>query len=250
MTYLTGFLPVEQGVACQASLLEAAAAARAAGDTRSRGQVMADTLVERVTGQERAGDVVVEVDVVITDAALFGDDDTPARVLGHGPIPASLARQVVREAHRAWLRRVYARPLDGTLVAMESRRRCFDGELRRALVIRDEVCRTPWCDAPIRHVDHVRRATDDGETSTDNGQGLCEACNYAKEARGWASTRLPGERHRLAITTPTGHGYTSTAPDPPGTCVPPPEEHGDLVHFHPAPWSLDEELDRIRLTMA
>jgi hypothetical protein len=45
MSYLTGLLPVAQGVACLAVLTRAADAARAAGDGRSRGQVMADTLV-------------------------------------------------------------------------------------------------------------------------------------------------------------------------------------------------------------
>ena len=45
MSYLTGLLPVAQGVACLAVLTRAADTARAAGDERSRGQVMADTLV-------------------------------------------------------------------------------------------------------------------------------------------------------------------------------------------------------------
>ena len=45
MSYLTGLLPVAQGVACLAVLTRAADTAKAAGDERSRGQVMADTLV-------------------------------------------------------------------------------------------------------------------------------------------------------------------------------------------------------------
>ena len=44
MSYLTGLLPVPQGVAAYAALSAAADEARAAGDPRSRGQVMADTL--------------------------------------------------------------------------------------------------------------------------------------------------------------------------------------------------------------
>ena len=47
MTYLTALLPVKDGVAALAALTRAADAARAAGDERSRGQVMADTLVAR-----------------------------------------------------------------------------------------------------------------------------------------------------------------------------------------------------------
>lgn len=66
MTYLTGLLPVAQGVAVYVALLREADARRAAGDERGKGQVLADTLVERVTGQTSAPDVPVEVDLVMT----------------------------------------------------------------------------------------------------------------------------------------------------------------------------------------
>ena len=51
MAYLTAFLPVAQAVATHAALTRAAASARAEGDARTKGQLMADTLVTRVTGQ-------------------------------------------------------------------------------------------------------------------------------------------------------------------------------------------------------
>jgi hypothetical protein len=243
MGYLTGFLPVEQGVACIAALRKAADTALVDGDARSRGQVMADTLVERITGQACASGVDVEVQVVMTDSVLLSDDHSPAHIVGYGPIHAALAREIVRHAPRAWLRRLYRSPESGTLVAMDSRRRAFDGELREFLVIRDQVCRTPWCDAPIRHADHVSPVVDGGETSAENGQGLCEACNYAKEAAGWQAMPLASDRHEVLITTPTGHTYVSTAPDPPQPCVRPPDDAcGSLVHFYSECRSPEEEL--------
>jgi hypothetical protein len=48
MTYVTALLPVAQGVGVYAALKRAA---DTTFDERSRGQVMADTLVERVTGR-------------------------------------------------------------------------------------------------------------------------------------------------------------------------------------------------------
>jgi hypothetical protein len=224
MTYLTGFLPVAQGVAVHASLSRHADSLRAAGDGRTRGQIMADTLVERVTGQASAPAVPVEVELVMTDATLLGEDNTPAHLVGYGPIPASEARSLVRggqslaERAKAWVRRLYASPATGELVAMESRRREFDGQLRHFLVLRDEFCRTPWCDAPIRHADHVRPVVAGGETAAENGQGLCETCNYVKESLGWQSVagRDPAGRQTVTVTTPTGHSYTASAPDPPG----------------------------------
>ena len=51
MVWLTALLPVVPGIACQAALSSAASAAKAAGDGRGSGQLMADLLVEAVTGQ-------------------------------------------------------------------------------------------------------------------------------------------------------------------------------------------------------
>lgn len=67
---------------------------------------MADTLVQRVTGQAQAPEVPVEVHLVMTDRTLLGADDTPARIVGHGPIPASLARSLIRAGAAAARARV------------------------------------------------------------------------------------------------------------------------------------------------
>jgi hypothetical protein len=114
-----------------------------------------------------------------------------------------------------FVRRLYAHPELDTLVAMDSSRVLFDGDLRRLLFARDgHRCRTPWCTAPIRHGDHVKRRREGGKTTLDNGQGLCEACNYAREAPGWehrVRSRWP-DGHDIEITTPTGHLHRSQAP--------------------------------------
>ena len=54
MARLTALLPVAQGVAAYTALCRAADSTTAGGDARGRGQIMADTLVERVTGQASA----------------------------------------------------------------------------------------------------------------------------------------------------------------------------------------------------
>ncbi len=216
MTRISALLPVAQGVAAYAALTEAADAARAAGDERSRNQVMADTLVARVTGQETAEEVEVEVQIVITDDALLGTSDTPARLNGYGPIPAGLARRLAATAGeklRAWIRRLYSPLGDGRLVAMESTRRHFPDGLAAFIATRDEVCRTPWCDAPIRHTDHITPFYAGGATTAGNGQGLCEQCNYLKEHPGWRHTAEPDGT--ITVRTPTGHEHHSRPPDLP-----------------------------------
>ena len=98
MSKLLATLPLAQGVAVIAALNRAADAARARGDERSRGQVMADTLVELVTGQRTAEGVPLRVDLVITDQAFFNagpQADEPATVSGHGSVPAPWARDLI-----------------------------------------------------------------------------------------------------------------------------------------------------------
>ncbi len=218
MAYLTALLPVAQGVSAYAALVRAADQQRVTGDPRSRGQVMADTLVARLTGRESADATPVEINLLLTDATMLSTSEEPAQLGGHGPIPAPLARRLISTAAtqaEAWLRRVYADPETGQLVTMESRRRAFTKTQAEFLGLRDRTCRTPYCDAPIRHVDHVTAHAADGSTSLTNGQGLCEACNHAKRARGWRHTALPDGS--VNLTTPTGHRHRSRAPAPPGS---------------------------------
>jgi hypothetical protein len=220
MTRLSALLPVAQGVAAYAALGAAADSARAAGDPRSRGQVMADTLVERVTGQAHAEQVPMTVNLVMNPDAFTGSGagaNEPAVVDRYGSVPAPMARALANRAgddRPVWLRRLLTDKA-GRLISMETRRRYFTEAQREFLRLRDGVCATPYCEAPIRHADHATPASDGGQTTLDNGQSLCEACNYAKQAAGWTTHR--DRDGTITVTTPTGHAYRSRAPDLPGT---------------------------------
>jgi hypothetical protein len=216
MTYLTALLPVAQGVAVYAALHREA---DIRGDGRSRGQVMADTLVERVTGRDAAVPTPIAVNLVLSDETLLGGDSAPADICGYGPIPAAVARAMVACAaadrrSRATLRRLYAHPQTGALASMESRTRLFPRGLAAFIELRDQRCRTPYCDAPIRHRDHAQPWAHGGPTTAINGLGSCERCNYAKEADGWRVSTSIDEKHThtAEFTTPTGRRYRSGAP--------------------------------------
>ena len=75
MAVLTGYLPVEQGIACYAALGKHADSTVAAGDGRTRDQIMADTLVERITGQTRAQDINIELQLMMPLDTLINPDD-------------------------------------------------------------------------------------------------------------------------------------------------------------------------------
>ncbi len=226
MVYLTALVPMAQGVQAYAQLKAHAETAKAGGDERGVGQIMADTLIERTTGRDpgHAGDVPVTINLLVSDQTLLAGGDQPGVVLegapaGVGTVPAPVARHLAAHAidtDTAWLRSIYVNP-HGRLVATTSTSRFHPQGLASLLRAREQgICASPWCDAPIRHLDHVTPHTDGGPTSLDNGQGLCARCNHAKQAPGWSqkTTHLDG-RHAVETITPTGHTYVSIAPPPP-----------------------------------
>ncbi len=220
MSVLSGLLPVEQGVACLAALRQHADGLIAVGDTggRTRDQILADTLVERLTGQARAEDVDVEVGIVLPVDALI-DPDSPAtgELVGHGPLPAGIVTDLLRSTGgKRWWRRLFSHPAHGTLIGGDPKVRLFDGFLAALIDLRDHGrCRDPHCDAPIRHHDHIKPSRAGGPTSLGNGRGVCARGNYVREMPGWqvdlVADGLGDTPHTVRTTTPTGHTYTSRA---------------------------------------
>ena len=139
---LTALLPVAQGVACYVALLREADTARSQGDQRGRGQVT-DPL----------------------PAPIARDLAPIARDLGTNNDSES-------DGARRWIRRLFTRPDTGQLVALESRRRVFTPGQRRFLQLQDQWCRTPYCDAPIRHADHIQPAENGGPTCPEHPGSL------------------------------------------------------------------------------
>lgn len=122
------------------------------------------------------------------------------------------ARTVKSTGAIAWLRRLYADP-GGHLVAMSTTTRFARGGLAEFLRIRDHGrCRTLWCDAPIAEYDHVTPAAHSGPTAATNLQGLCAACNHAKQAPGWTQYAQiqSGGGHVVDTLTPTGTRLRAT----------------------------------------
>ena len=171
--------------------------------------------------------------------------DAPADILGYGPVPSAVVRdwlcdaapqrgpldpdppgrggdaqdeaaEPARQASAVWLRRLLTGPDRRDLVAMDSRRRFFDGALRQFVILRDQTCTFPYCDAPIRHLDHTTPIAEGGTTTAANAAGTCARHNLDKEAS-WQVTHTAdglgsGGPHALAFCTPTGRTHHTTAP--------------------------------------
>ena len=280
---------------------------------RGVGAVTTDTALRLLSGREVGQAQPVEVHLVMTDRSLLGTGDQtrsvmePARIPGHGSLPApvarawlraetensgwagtpagapgtnrSAARQVKHRCERpgpaspsgdtgcdpagsppdvahgdgrptrqqgtgsgaaaaepvaqVWLRRLYTSPDGRDLVAMDSHRRVFTGLLRRMLVLRDDVCTTPWCDAPIAHADHTTPARVGWRHHPEQRNRQVRPVQLREGGSGLAHRGGPGrgrsaesadpvadpmagsftvERHDVHVMTPLGRRYVSQPP--------------------------------------
>ncbi len=199
---------------------------RAAGDPRSRGQIMADTLVQRVTGQATAGAVPVEV----AAGAARGD---PAGRRGRAGRPGRRRPGPGRGRPRPWsptrTRRCGCAGSTPDPPTARWSRWTPPGAgsptgLRRLIQTRDRTCRTPWCGAPIRHTDHVIPVAQGG------------ADVRGERARAVRGLQLHQTSPRLAATPapgPQGPATGSRSPPPPDTPTPA-THHPSHAPEHPA----------------
>ena len=186
--------------------------ARAGGDRRGHQQIMADQFVDVLLGRGArdgdgsAGGTTMEIRVIITDRSLLAPAHADAAVIeGVGSVPYEHVREEMLQAITAAngpevklaLRNLYIDPDDGQLVAVQSRSRAFPPALSRFLRWSHLTCRAPYCDAPIRQIDHITPHSRGGATSRDNGNSLCAGDNQ-KEEVGVTARVITDEQGRRA----------------------------------------------------
>ncbi len=179
----------------------------------------------------------VEVQVVLSMATALGLDREPGLIRGYGSVPVDTIAEVVDSAElaggRTTLRALFCDPLDGRLVAMESRARRFTGGLRQFGLYRDQGDRLTG--GAIRDLDHVVAHEAGGPTAASNAQGLGRRTHTLKDHPGvqveTLTTRPYGDglddfrAHApdLGWTLPTGHAYDCPPPPALGFGSDPPE---------------------------
>ena len=196
---------------------------------------MADTMVELLTGQTRAEDLDIEVQITMPFDSLLDPDhpdgpDGPdpesadptapagrgrtANLVGYGPLPLDLAREIIGTSQgRKWWRRLFTAP-SGQLIGGDPTRRRFDGWLARLISLRDQTCRDPFCDAPIRHYDHIHRYSDGGPTTYANGRGTCARGNQVREMPGWQVTLIDVRPTHRTPHRQSHHSHRTQLPQP------------------------------------
>jgi hypothetical protein len=189
------------GEKLQAALEALSQADRPKGDRRTRGQQLADALVQLADNQLASGDLPVlrtvkpTVLVTIPAADLLDPATGPAAAsTGFGGlISAATARALACDGS------ITAVEIDehGMPLNMGRTKRVVPPHLRKAVELRDRACVFAGCAAPKYWCDvhHLRHWIFGGETSLENSALLCER-HHTKVHHGFRVQRDPGGRWR------------------------------------------------------
>jgi hypothetical protein len=167
------------------------------------------------------------VQVVMAHSTLIGADNQPCELVGYGPVPADLAREIAADA--VW-RRLITDPLSGTLLDYGEKVYKPPAGLANFVRARDGYCRSPICrrralDAELDHVVPWPK----GPTCEPNLASGCTHDHHCKHAPGWQVIARPGGL--IEWITPTGHRYASEPfdyrPEPPPMRVLDPDPDGE-----------------------
>lgn len=170
-------------------------------------------LAERFLGgpdAPRAHGRVAELQVSIDLPTLLGlRDDGVAELVGYGPIPVSVARELAGDAK--W-RRLVTDPVDGHLLDYGATTYAPPRKLRDYIVARDRTCRMVGCRQPAHRndIDHAHPfdpERDDGPTSAANLGSLCRRHHRLKTLGLWelktyhngAATWISAAGHRYDV---------------------------------------------------
>jgi hypothetical protein len=217
--------PIAQGIA---ERIEAAAAeSRAAGDTRTCGQLQADALAALVLTGVTPEDVMSSpvlphpievqdhikptVQITVPALSLAGVSDAPATLDGYGPIDPETAARIAVNAPS--VTRILVQPETGTVLSIGRNQYRVPADLQRAVRLRDGTCRAPGCGRRARacDLDHSIAWEDGGTTDVGNLACLCRHHHRMKHLPGWNLDHGPGGV--LDWTTPDGKRHR-TEPDP------------------------------------
>ncbi|NQX05303.1 DUF222 domain-containing protein [Rathayibacter sp. VKM Ac-2856] len=199
------------------------------GDPRTLRQLSADAAVDLLCDGDIAGTtpdpedrpdptfvpgIRAEVRLTLAASTAAGLDDAPADLDGYGPVPAPLARELIRTA--ASFTRVLTDPDTGAVVCVGRTRRVPPARMRLHLQLRDQTCRFAGCVRPAAtsEADHTLEWRNGGETSLENLVSLCTGHHHLRHGDRW--TYVTEGDGTIVWTTPTGRRVGSRPPPLPG----------------------------------
>ncbi|QHF25525.1 DUF222 domain-containing protein [Rathayibacter sp. VKM Ac-2804] len=218
------------------------------GDPRTLQQLSADAAMDLLCDGDIAGTtpngehrpdptfvpgVRAEVRLTLAASTAVGLDDAPADLDGYGPVPAAIARELIRTA--ASFTRVLTDSDTGAVVSVGRTWRVPPAQMRLHLQLRDQTCRFPGCTrtASTSEADHTLEWRNGGETSLENLVMLCTSHHHVRHGEQWSYDRVD-DHGTLEWTSPTGRRISDRPPPLPGR--PPERPPGPRFDNVPAPF--------------
>ncbi|NQX17490.1 HNH endonuclease signature motif containing protein [Rathayibacter sp. VKM Ac-2857] len=206
------------------------------GDPRTLQQLSADAAIDLLCDGDIAGTtsnadhrpdptfvpgIRAEVRLTLAASTAVGLDDAPAELDGYGPVPAEIARELIRTA--ASFTRVLTDPDTGAVVSVGRTWRVPPPQMRLHLQLRDQTCRFPDCtrSASTSEADHTLEWRNGGETSLENLVSLCTSHHHVRHGDQWSYKRID-DHGTLEWTSPTGRRISNRPPPLPGRPPDPP----------------------------
>ncbi|CAN7151209.1 DUF222 domain-containing protein [Pseudarthrobacter oxydans] len=228
MAWLSACLPADQAMAGWNRLNALSRAAQGPTEPRTLTQLSADHFAQAIltSGTNASiGDgagigtdltpssIRAQVLVTVPVVSLMGVTDEPAMLDGYGPIPASMARDLVANGADSFYR-VLVDPRDGAPLEIGRSSYRVTKAMRNWLRLRDGQCPFPGCSNPSldNEADHLLAWHHGGTTGISNLGQPCPKHHKLRHTSGWTPT--PATKNQPpGWTSPTGRHYTSEHQD-------------------------------------
>jgi hypothetical protein len=255
MAWLSAYLPADQAAGIWNRTTATARGLQGPAEGRTMTQLRADIaatlLLGGTAGNEARADgtpatgapagkvpsPAAQVLVTVPVFALTGLTDEPATLDGYGPIPASMARNLVADGASSF-HRVLVDPRNGAPLEIGRDSYRIPAAMRQWLRLRDGKCPFPGCSNQSldNETDHLLAWADGGTTGMSNLGQPCRKHHRLKHTTAW--TPGPATKDQPpGWTSPTGRHYKSEHQDwdpphrPPQILgLPSDQGHGPGVH--------------------
>ncbi|MDV2980916.1 UNVERIFIED_CONTAM: DUF222 domain-containing protein [Actinomycetes bacterium ARC8] len=262
MAWLSAYLPADQAMAGWNRLNALSRAAQGPTEPRTLTQLSADHFAQAIltsganassgdgagagTDLTPSSSIRAQVLVTVPVLSLMGVTDEPAMLDGFGPIPASMARDLVADGADSFYR-VLVDPRDGAPLEIGRSSYRVTKAMRNWLRLRDGQCPFPGCSNPSldNEADHLLAWHHGGTTGISNLGQPCPKHHKLRHTSRWKPT--PATKNQPpGWTSPTGRHYKSEHQDwepphwPASTRVPaiadaPARPTGDVPYLEPPP---------------
>ncbi|NSX37509.1 DUF222 domain-containing protein [Pseudarthrobacter oxydans] len=262
MAWLSACLPADQAMAGWNRLNALSRGMQGPHEARTLTQLRADTFAQAIltsgtnasigdgagagTDLTPSSSIRAQVLVTVPVVSLMGVTDEPAMLDGFGPIPASMARDLVADGADSFYR-VLVDPRDGAPLEIGRSSYRVTKAMRNWLRLRDGQCPFPGCSNPSldNEADHLLVWHHGGTTGISNLGQPCPKHHKLRHTSRWKPT--PATKNQPpGWTSPTGRHYKSEHQDwepphwPASTRVPaiadaPARPTGDVPYLEPPP---------------